>query len=514
MLQVEKKKRRGGRKWILWAALGAVAAACALIAVLAPREAEPLPVREETGGAIANRETREIRWVRIQMRGQEEWTAERSADGEMVIAGGDGWALDETLGERMEDALAHPVYEDILTENPEEYRDRLADFGLEDPSLIAEVQYTDGTGMTLRFGDDSGIGDEDFRYMTVDGDPRLYAVAGSLMEDLSVERAMLHPVKQPDIQNSRMDRITLRDAAGEIRAEWALSGQITDSDAAANWRVTVPVSYPADQDQATGLRKNAANLRMGMYVAEGTAAQRAKYGLEDPAWEIEVHLAAGATGQITAEGAYDVREMEEESFRFLIGNARNEMTDYCLYSGTIYTINHFTVSALTETDPMDTLARYPMTVAAENIQSLEVEKADGSVDRYELTRAAAPAGGAEGTEDRTETAGEGGAFAGTGMEAEEGAGEEGIVILCEKNGESMEYSAFEAAWERMRTVDVSGQLPEGWEKKETKMRYTVRTLSGKIHTVELSDFDAMHDAVTVDGWTLFYLIKGGMPEMP
>ena len=57
-------------------------------------------------------------------------------------------------------------------------------------------------------------------------------------------------------------------------------------------------------------------------------------------------------------------------------------------------------------------------------------------------------------------------------------------------------------------------LPDGWQKKETREEYVFRTLSGAVHTVELSEFDAMHDAVTVDGWTLFYLIRGGLDGMP
>ena len=37
---------------------------------------------------------------------------------------------------------------------------------------------------------------------------------------------------------------------------------------------------------------------------------------------------------------------------------------------------------------------------------------------------------------------------------------------------------------------------------------------GGTHVIELSDYDGMHDAVTLDGHTCFYLIKGGMTELP
>ena len=64
------------------------------------------------------------------------------------------------------------------------------------------------------------------------------------------------------------------------------------------------------------------------------------------------------------------------------------------------------------------------------------------------------------------------------------------------------------------TVTVSGRLPKDWELKEAHTKYTLRTVSGGAHTIELSDYDGMHDAVTLDGHTLFYLIKGGMTELP
>ena len=50
--------------------------------------------------------------------------------------------------------------------------------------------------------------------------------------------------------------------------------------------------------------------------------------------------------------------------------------------------------------------------------------------------------------------------------------------------------------------------------KEPYKKYTFRTLSGGTHTVFLRSWDDMHDAVTVDGSTLFYLIIGGMTDLP
>ena len=496
MLKVERKKKPGSRKGLLWIALAALLAAGVTLYMFFGRPEEEMPRQINTRGAIENRQESEIRRVRIRIRGQEPWTAERNADGQMEITGGPaesgGWVLDAALGERLEDALSNIVYEDILTEDPTEYSSRLAEFGLDNPALIAEVEYTDGQTHVLRIGNDSGIEDEDFRFMTVDEDPRLYAVAGNLVEDLQVERDLLHPVEQPEIQTGRLDRISVRDGNGSLLAEWRLEGEITDSDAPTEWVAVWPedevgMTYPADQDQIANLKKNVGNLRVGMYVAEGTPENLKDYGLDQPRRVLQIHMAAGATGRVTEEGAYDVKEWGEETLEFRIGTSRNEMTDYCLYAGQIYTVNHFTVAAIADLKPVDTAARYLAVAPAESLKSMTIQK-DGETTTYELTRQTVPA---EEEGDRNQT-----------------------IITCRKNGREISYDAFAAAYERWRVLNVSGKLPAGWKKQPTSETYTFETVGGKSHTVEFSPFDALQDAVTLDGQTLFYLTHSSLPEMP
>ena len=64
------------------------------------------------------------------------------------------------------------------------------------------------------------------------------------------------------------------------------------------------------------------------------------------------------------------------------------------------------------------------------------------------------------------------------------------------------------------TVTVSGRLPEGTAIGETTKKYTFRTTSGGTHTLEFWTFDEMHDGLTQDGYTLFYLIRDGMTPLP
>ena len=53
-------------------------------------------------------------------------------------------------------------------------------------------------------------------------------------------------------------------------------------------------------------------------------------------------------------------------------------------------------------------------------------------------------------------------------------------------------------------------LPEGWGTEETPHTvYAFDDVAGDRHTVALTAFDALHDAVIIDGSAVFYLIRGG-----
>ena len=86
-------------------------------------------------------------------------------------------------------------------------------------------------------------------------------------------------------------------------------------------------------------------------------------------------------------------------------------------------------------------------------------------------------------------------------------------LAVTRDGEPVSAEAFEAAYSRLLLVTASGALPEGWTPAEAPhSRWTYVTRTGVTHSIALSAFDAFHDAVTVDGQTLFYLVKGGLPR--
>lgn len=433
---------------------------------------------EDTRGTIEARQADELVSATVAVRGQEPWTLIRDEDGNMRLKGSEDWVVKERLADKVRDAMSNLVYEDIITEDPADYRDRLADFGLDSPFIVAGARFTDGKEIVIRLGDEIPV-EESVRYMLIDGDDRLYAVSHALAEDLDIEKEALHPVTQPEIFPVLLDRITVYGKDGKEQAEWRLRGEITDPDATTNWEITAPFRYCADETIIENLKTSAGNLRMGVYLGDATEDFLAEFGLTEPDYTLELHMAAGSTGTVSDLGVYDVVAREGGTVTLAISRSDNELIDYARFGDEVFKVSHLTLSAFLDVAPADTAARYIAPVPLGSLESMEIETG-GETVTYTLERTG---------ETDPETAEE--------------------VVICLRNGEEISREAFEAAYERLMTVNVSGSLPEGAERKETHTKYTFRAVSGGTHTVELSEWDGMHDAVTMDGETRFYLIQHG-----
>ena len=498
MQKVERQKHKDRKRKRLTGLLlcALLLAACVTAGILLRQksEEEPPPSYQPVTGAVIQRSAEELLSLTVTQRGEQPWTAMRGEDGSLRLQSEseeelNEWAVDEIIARALIDVATNLTYEDVFTENREDWEPEAADFGLADPRIIAVFRFRDGSEVTVRIGDSADPDGNAYYYLTVDGDDRLYAVSAGTVQDLNTEKELMHPVSQLVIRGALLDRITVRNGDGSDRMQWTLQGKISDQDAAENWLITAPFVYPADYDAMKNLRDSAENLRLGVYIGSADEENIKQCGLDDPTAVIELHMAAGSTGTVSESGVYDVEEREEPTETLTIGGSKSEMTAYVLYRDEIYTISHFSLSPFTESDPLSTAARYTVSTPLNSLESLTVEKQGAESVHYAIVRM-------DSDTEQTEDA------------------ETEITVRCMRNGEEIAYDAFSAAWERLLTVTVSGRLPEGWQPKETHTRYIFRTVSGGRHTMELSDYDGMHDAVTMDGHTLFYLIKGGMTELP
>lgn len=448
--------------------------------------------REMTNGTLFSYAPEDVKTIRVTLDSGETWEViQPDADGRLYLADDLSAEVDKDLAEGLLSAAATVIYDDILTENTEQYADQLDAFGLDHPKVSAEYTYADGSEVILHIGEQSELADETYYFMLVDGDERLFAADAGTVEFLNLKKMMLRVVEQPEIQSSRLDRITVMNANQEKKIEWSLEGAITDASAADNWFITAPFRYPADADTIAGIKTNAGELILGTYVAEANESNCREYGLDHPRYIIELHMAEGMTGYVTQEGNYETRMQPECTVRFLIGNERNEMTDYVLCDRHIYTMSHFALNVFIGADPLDSAARYPFPTAVSDLASVSLEH-DGLLDEYKLYSIVKE----NGTDENGETI----------VDTED---------ICEKNGVKIDRAVFEAAWERLLVVTYTGVLPEMKETAEDcDSIYRISTVSGRQYTVSLFKYDALHDAVAIDGTALFYLIADGMTGLP
>ncbi len=485
MQSVQKKQRGSHKPWLwlilIWAALTLVIAARVIVLDL-PRKQAP-DIENETIDLVS-RDTGDVQSITIQRGSDPVWTAVQEEAGLLTVQGEGGFTLMASDSASLLTAAARITAEETLTEDPADYAAALADFGLAEPRYVASITYADGTSVTVSVGNASADGT--WRYMLLSGRDGLYAFSRGSVEALFPNRDTLYQVTQPTLHKARIDRITLTGPSG-IQAEWTLQCPITAADAIDRWAITAPLVYPADAEAMTNLLANVANLRLGAYVCEATPEALTQYGFDAPRLTIDVHMAAGTIGTVSAEGVYETADWPAGTTTYVIGGEKNDMVDYVLHDGTIYISSHFTIGIFLDYDVKATMSRYLAPTALGNLASLTIET-DGAVETYAITRTEQVA---ENNELLTDV--------------------DGSILYdvsLTKNGEPADYAAFEAAYNALLTVTVSGTLPNPVDAAPHTV-WTFTDVDGTVHTVAFATFDAMHDAVSIDGHQAFYLIKGG-----
>lgn len=492
MLDVKKKKRsaaRLGRGWFLACAVVLLAGVWYAYGLL-DRSVEAVEEHtHDTSGTLASYEASQVARLGITLRTGDSWAAVQSVEGMLTLEDDPDYEVSASIATTLLEAVKTLSYQSVLSEDPAEYADRLADFGLDAPRLVVEVTYADGHRWVVRIGNAVSLDESNAYYMTVDGDDRLFALDKGSAEELMVERARLHPVIQPTLHKSRFDRITFADGQGNVLADWTLQGDI-GGNAQDRWLLTVPVRYPVEGEAMGNLQDNLENLRLGAYVGAATPENLTACGLDAPRLVLTVHQAAGSIGTTGTDGVYGVTDWPEDTFTLTIGGAKNDNVDYVQVGEHIYISSHFTLNVFMDMDPVSTLSRYTVPVALGNLHRLTIRQGDAervyTVKRTEQV--------AENNELVTDS--------------------EGNVVYdvsCDLNGTEIPYASFESAYNELLKVTVSGYLPDGWTTAETPhTTYVFEAATGESYTLALVKFDAMHDAVLLDGSALFYLIKDGM----
>lgn len=148
--------------------------------------------------------------------------------------------------------------------------------------------------------------------------------------------------------------------------------------------LTTPVSYPADGTAMNTLRKSAANIRLGEYIADATAESIARYGWTRPR-SSSACTKPPAQSRVGTTGSYAATDYPEATITLVIGEQESDLVDYVLYDGGIYRCSTLLLRGVMNADWQETITRYPVLTALGNLASLSRETADG-VDTWVITR--------------------------------------------------------------------------------------------------------------------------------
>lgn len=489
MLQVEKKIRKKAprRLWWLLGTLMVLVLAAGIYAIAQKPAERPVTSKGYESVLLAEKTAEEVAEVSVTLSLGEGWTL-RQENGAVTMADDADFLVDAAWADYILEAAAVLEAPALLADNEEEYDAHLAEFGLDEPRVTVHVRYTDETEITLRIGGAVSAEAGSWLYMTVDDQPGLYAMDMGTAEIFTTDRSILREIPQPTLHAQRFDRISL-DMPGET-VRWELEGAIGNSDAGERWSLTSPMTYPADAGAMETLRGHIESLRLGAWVGKATEENLALCGLDEPRLRLTVHQAAGSMGMTGVSGAYGITEWPESTFTLAVGDAKSQDVDYVLWEGDIYLTSHYSLAALTDMDWRETLSRFPVLTALGNLRRLTIEKDGALTEDIVVTRTEQVAQNNELVTD----------FAGQVV----------YDYNCTRNGAAYAYEALQSAYNRLVTVMVSGMLPEDWTaQQQPHTVYTFEDVDGTVHAVALTDFDALHDAVLVDGHAMFYLIKQG-----
>ena len=487
MQPIPKKKRSHSRRLrLLLALLALVLLAVILLLSRSIEQSTPaLPDSpSDTTICLYEYALADVASVTIRRSGEAAWTVVQASPLQLELTGELGFLLTEAESAGLLLAASTLIAEEVLTEDPADYADHLADFGLESPCYEAWITYADGREAHLRVGNAEPGGA--WRYMLLSGDDRLFALSRGHVESLFVNRDTLRAVTQPTLHKSRIDRITLTGPEG-VFAQWTLTADVTAQDVIDHWQITAPFTYPADATAMQSLLSNTANLRLGAYVCDATPDALTQYGFDAPRLTIDIHMAAATVGNVDSEGVYVTSDWPESTLTFVIGGEKSDMVDYVLCSGQIYIASRYTMGVFMNYDVTGTMSRYLLPTALGNLAALTVEER-GVRTEYVITRVEQVAANNELIYDEN--------------------GNVCYDIHITRNGEEIDFASFEAAYSALLPVTVSGLLPETTDAAPHTV-YTFTDVNGTVHTVAFSPFDALHDAVTVNGHQAFYLLKGG-----
>ncbi len=436
----------------------------------------PLPEEKETILLLA-RPAEEISSVVIAPRDSAAYPLVRK-EGGFVLQGQENAELRASVMDEITLSLGKvPAEAVVLTElNPAQGLTKAA-FGLEPPQARISIIYQDGETKELLLGDLAPNEDRPQRYCMIAGDPRLYTMLEADSTVFFHEMEYLLAFDQPSIDPSLLDSI---DVTGGVvwQADYTPSG----------WLMEKPFRYPLSLTRMDALLNRIENMGFEALLGDEASVDLAAYGLDTP--EVTVKLTQAAT-MITGEtenGQQVAFPVAEREYLLKLGKDTGKSGVYLSWEGRVFKASNFLLGFWKTLNPRDLVLLNPINLQVNDLSEVSV---------------AAPGISAAFAVRMVESIAE------NNQIATDEYGQTLYDMAVRRAGEAndMDAEAFAAWYTKLASLSGDGTLPESFTLSGESRATVILTNSHLTRAIDFYPYDALHDAMAVDGVALFYIQK-------
>ena len=399
-------------------------------------------------------------------------------EGGFLLAGGEDMPLRESIVNEM---LA--VAEYLQAENtilaPEEWdadKVNLADFGLDNPWVRLEIAYENGSRVEARFGNEAP-NETPQRYCLVSGVPGLYTALTAETDVFFYDLDALRAFDQPELDASLLDRI---DVSGSV----TLGMYYTPS----GWYMDAPRHYPLRAAGVEALLNHISAMAFDSCLGEADDLDLSAYGLAEPALTVRLTQAATVISGETTEGEPVSVPVAETEYSLLLGDETGRSGVYLLWEGRVFKASNFLLGFWKELNPEDLLLQSPINFPINDLTRVSLQ-APGVEAAYHITMVESV------TPDNRIATDEYGR----------------ILYDCEvtREGENspMDAQAFLDWYVALAALSPDGRLPKGYQVSGEPRAAVLLSNDHVNRTVALYPYDALHDAISVDGEALWFVSR-------
>lgn len=268
----------------------------------------------------------------------------------------------------------------IVTENP----DNLADFGLEKPEALLEVNLQDGSTVTIKVGIEV-IHSQGY-YGMVNNDGKVYQLSRDLGLAMRYNNTDMTELEDtPDIESANVTYIKVAYKNGTEYELKKYDEKIYSNagNTLCPWKVLKPYGkeYGADAEKMQELQGFYAGISY-LACVDYKAEDLAKYGLEDPEYVVHVGYNVArtekldkpekdpATDQLITEKTY----YDPHEYKLYIGNKNEDGNYYVIMEGSkaVHTMDDNRVDRMINIDPFSLLDAYVMMPNISEVDKIEV----------------------------------------------------------------------------------------------------------------------------------------------